>query len=158
VRGDWQAATLIHGDARLENFVFCRPKPDHTCLDTRLVDWELASIGDAAWDCANVMQHYWSEWASAGSPSPERWEALTLALTAFWETYTTGRGIAGSDSRQLFRRVIVFTGMRLLQRAYEHFASGGRIPEVNRFIQLARLLLTEPDQALKGFAVYGYES
>jgi hypothetical protein len=158
VREDWRADTVIHGDCRLENFVFCRPKHDDAPLDTKLVDWELADIGDAVWDCASVMQHYWSQWTSSGSPSPERWDALVSALTAFWEAYTGTRGIAGSAGRNLFLRVTLFTGMRMVQKAYEHFATEGWIPEASRSLQLARLLLTDPGQALQGFAVYGHDA
>jgi hypothetical protein len=139
LRSSWQRNTLIHGDARPENFVLCRP------FAARLVDWELADRGDAAWDCANVMQYYWSQWASMDGPKPETWDALVGALQGFWVAYGNGS----------FGRATRFTGARLIQTAYEEFASAGAwTPAVERTARLAWLLLTNTDEALKGFEAY----
>jgi aminoglycoside phosphotransferase (APT) family kinase protein len=148
LRGSWRADTLIHGDARPENFVLCRP------FDAKLVDWELADRGDAAWDCANVMQYYWSQWAALGAAGgraePEMWNALAVALQSFWAAYSS------EPSERLFGRATRFTGARLIQTAYEQFASSGSWTHVvERVSRLACLLLTETDQALKGFEAYG---
>ncbi len=141
LRASWQRNTLIHGDARPENFVLCRP------FAARLVDWELADRGDAAWDCANVMQYYWSQWASTDGPTPEAWDGLAGALESFWSSY-------GDGSRGSFDRATRFTGARLIQTAYEEFASvGAWTPAVERTARLAWLLLTDTDEALKGFEV-----
>jgi hypothetical protein len=142
LRNNWQANTLIHGDARPENFVFSRP------FEVRLVDWELASVGDAAWDCANVMQYYWTQWVLTGWPAPQTWSALTCALQSFWAAYSEG-------SPQPFDRVTRFTGARLIQTAYEHFASAsGLTPVVERLVRLAALLLVQTGQALQGLLAH----
>jgi hypothetical protein len=147
LRDSWRANTFIHGDARPENFVFS------PAFEVRLVDWELADVGDAVWDCANVMQYYWTRWVSMGWPSigwplPEAWNALTCALQSFWMTYNEG-------SRQPLDRVTRFTGARLIQTAYEHFASAGGVTAVvERLVRLANLLLVQTDQALRGFEDY----
>jgi hypothetical protein len=142
LRGSWRADTLIHGDARPENFVLCRP------FHAKLVDWELADAGDAAWDCANVTQYYWRQWACLGAAGPESWNALTTVLQSFWGAYSSVR----EGPRGLFDSAIRFTGARLIQTAYEEFASA-RVwtPAVERVAHLAFLLLTETGQALKGF-------
>jgi Ser/Thr protein kinase RdoA (MazF antagonist) len=145
LRDSWQANTVIHGDARPENFVFSPP------FEVRLVDWELANVGDADWDSANVMQHYWTQWASMGWPAPEGWNALTRALQSFWAAYD-------EDARPPFDRVTRFTGARLIQTAYEYSASeGGFTPLVERLVRLASLLLVQTDQALQGFEAYRAE-
>lgn len=142
LRASWRRNTLIHGDARPENFVLCRP------FDAKLVDWELADRGDAAWDCANVMQYYWSQWASIAGPAPEAWDALAGALQSFWTAYSDG-------SRGSFGRATRFTGARLIQTAYEQFASASAwTPAVERVAHLACLLLTKTDDALQGFEAY----
>jgi len=130
LRESWRANTFIHGDARPENFVL---SPD---LHIRLVDWELADVGDAAWDCANVMQYYWTRWISIGWPTPAAWNALTGALQNFWTAYNDG-------SPQSLVRVTRYTGARLIQTAYEHLASAGGITVVvDRLVRLASLLLS----------------
>lgn len=145
LRDNWQTNTLIHGDARPENFVFSRP------FEVRLVDWELTDAGDAAWDCANVMQYYWGQWASIGAAGPEAWNALAMALRSFWAGYSGG----DERAQRLFARATRFTGARLIQTAYEQFVSAGAwTPAVERVSRLACLLLTGTEQALKGFEVH----
>jgi Ser/Thr protein kinase RdoA (MazF antagonist) len=142
LRGSWQRETLIHGDARPENFVLVRP------FAAKLVDWELADRGDAAWDCANVMQYYWSQWASIPQAMPEAWDALAGALQGFWTAYS-------GASRGSFGRATRFTGARLIQTAYEQMASAGAwTPAVERTARLACLLLTKTDEALRGFKAH----
>ena len=137
LRESWQANTFIHGDARPENFVLSPTS------EVRLVDWELADIGDADWDCANFMQYYWTRWISMGSPTPAAWNSLTQALQSFWTEYNNG-------SLQPLARVTRFTGARLIQTAYEHLASAGRITVVvDRLVRLANLLLVQTDHALQ---------
>jgi hypothetical protein len=139
LRESWRANTFIHGDARPENFILS------STSEVRLVDWELADIGDAAWDCANVMQYYWTRWISIGWPTPAAWNALTRALQNLWTEYNEG-------SQQPLARVTRFTGARLIQTAYEHLASAGRITVVvDRLVRLASLLLLQTDRALRGF-------
>ncbi|MGH9694429.1 MAG: hypothetical protein ACRD5Z_09825, partial [Bryobacteraceae bacterium] len=121
-------------------------------FDLRLVDWELADAGDAAWDCANVMQYYWGQWVSVGAPGPEAWNALAAALRNFWSAYSGGD--EGAQPR--FGRATRFTGARMIQTAYEQFVSAGAwTPMVERISRLACLLLTGTDQALKGFEAHG---
>ncbi len=152
LRNSWCGDTLIHGDARLENFYFCRPANDRVELDTRVVDWELADIGDGAWDCAGVMQHYWEEWIREPPASAERWEALRGAIEGFWAAYAAGRGEDPQPRGPAFRRATRLTGVRLIQTSYEHFARlGSWTPLVERCARTARLLLTDTDTALQGF-------
>jgi len=152
LRGSWRRDTLIHGDARLENFYFCRPTNDQAELDTRVVDWELADIGDWAWDCAAVMQHYWQEWIGTTPATPQTWEALNNAIERFWAAYSDERGEDPQPSGPAFRGATRLTGLRLIQTSYEHFArSGSWTPIVERCARTARLLLTDTNAALRGF-------
>ncbi len=138
LRESWQANTFLHGDARPENFVLS------PASEMRLVDWELAGIGDADWDCANVMQYYWTHWVSIGWPTLAAWNALTGALQNFWTAYNDG-------SPQSLARVTRYTGARLIQTAYEHLASAGGITVVvDRLVRLATLLLLQTDLSFVG--------
>jgi len=153
LRTTWRPNVLIHGDCRLGNFVFCIPESEMAPLTIRLVDWELADIGDASWDCANVMQHYWTQWAAASSLTPEHWDALAAALRAFWSGYAEAYGIRVCDRSDSLCRATLFTGIRLVQTTYEHLASSGMSgAAAARLLHLARQLLIEPEQALAGIA------
>jgi hypothetical protein len=145
LRESWRANSFIHGDARPENFVVS------PASEIRLVDWELADIGDAAWDCANVMQYYWTRWIAVGRPMPAAWNALTRAVQSFWKEYN-------NDASRPLARVTRFTGARLIQTAYEYSASAGGITVmVDRLVRLASLLLVQTDQALQGFEEFRAE-
>lgn len=154
VRGGWRRDTVIHGDTRPENFMLCRPADQGTAPVLRIVDWELADIGDAAWDCAGVMQHYWAEWVQVGSPEAARWRALRGALEGFWATYAEGRGADPRLDGPSFRRATRLTGARLVQTAYERFARDGAWTlGAQRCAAVARQLLTQTEGALAGFGV-----
>lgn len=148
LRQSWQRDTLIHGDARLENFFFCRPADEHGEISVRLVDWELADRGDAAWDCANVMQHYWTQWILSNPPTLKTWDGLQSALQHFCGAYTAGRAINTFDEAPTSRHMLLMTGARLLQTSYEYFASSGSWTAlVERLARLARLLMTDPESS-----------
>jgi len=149
IRAEWKADTVIHGDTRLENFILC-PSPDSKSgFDVKLVDWELADIGDALWDCAGVMQHYFVQWVSEHAPTPVVWAKLEAALMRFWRAYRAEVCDNGRTDRGRFRNLMLFTGARLVQAGYEHLAnSKADTPYIEN---LARLMLTETDGMLRGF-------
>jgi hypothetical protein len=152
LRAQWARDTLIHGDARLENFLICRPTVGRADLETRIVDWELVDVGDAAWDCAGVMQHFWREWAATTPSSPESWETLRQAIERFWDAYVAGLDGGPRHARPPFRYAARLTGVRLVQTTYEHVVrDGGWTPGAERCARAARLLLIDTDAALAGF-------
>ncbi len=142
LRHEYRFSSVIHGDARLENILLIEPAAGLGVKEIRLVDWELASIGDPAWDIAAVIQHYavahlWSEPPGRPPVLPYR------ALDAFWSAYEAARGQAPQDER---RRAMSLAGARLIQSAYEHSVAGYPASAyVDRIGRLAHLLLTRPD-------------
>jgi hypothetical protein len=122
LRAGWRRDRFIHGDMKWENLVVTPDANGEPAV--RLVDWEFADWGDAAWDVAGVLQ---SELAhrivSAAHPlafpdmlgtsecSPP-WDGSRQ----FWAAYA---GRAGSHTA--FRdRCVRYTGARLIQTAFEH--------------------------------------
>ena len=116
------------------------------------MDWELVDVGDRAWDCAGVMQHYWYKWISTTPQSLETWEDLQRVIEHFWAAYDPGPESQPLPTNPFFLKVIRLTGARLIQTSYEHFRRSRRwTPEVQRCAWLAQLLLTETKSALAGF-------
>jgi hypothetical protein len=142
LRREYRFNTLIHGDARLENFMFVEPAANQSVKELRLVDWELADIGDPAWDIACVLQHYavrhvWLE--EPGIPPVLPY----AAFDGFWAAYEAARGPLSPQERRLAMR---FTGVRLIQSAYEHAVAGETArAQVDRIGRLAHLLVTRRD-------------
>src|SRR5579883_1107790 len=54
LRPEWRQDSLIHGDMKWENCLVSSSEP----LKLRVVDWELADIGDGAWDVATIFKEY----------------------------------------------------------------------------------------------------
>jgi hypothetical protein len=77
IGADWRFDSLIHGDMKWDN-VLVFPTPSGG-LDFRIVDWEMADIGDADWDVGAILQSFLMVWIqsmpiSSGLP-PERYVA-----------------------------------------------------------------------------------
>jgi len=142
LRREYRFSALIHGDARLENLLLVEPAANLGVKEIRLVDWELADIGDPAWDIASVLQHYavrhiWSQ--DPGIPPV----LAHKTFDEFWTAYEAARGGLPPGERRLAVRL---TGVRLIQSAYEHSVAGeAALARVDRIGRLAHLLLTRPD-------------
>ncbi|MGE4030487.1 MAG: phosphotransferase family protein [Thermoleophilia bacterium] len=101
VRDGWGGDTLIHGDVKWTNML----APDVGDPGVvRLIDWESAAVGDAAWDVGAALSSYLSFWLGSirppdGAPSDpgalaaaaeHPLESLRPAMRALWEAYDTG--------------------------------------------------------------------
>ena len=101
----WQPVTLIQGDMKWDN-ILVRAAADGT-VDLRIVDWELADIGDPLWDMAGVLAGFFSSWlvedghmpwmadpkVPARPPEPipmEPLRAMMPAMAAFWQAARGG--------------------------------------------------------------------
>jgi len=54
VKDKWQVNSLIHGDIKFQNFLIQQNEGAESKI--KLIDWEIADLGDAMWDCAAVLQ------------------------------------------------------------------------------------------------------
>jgi hypothetical protein len=130
LRRNYHFVALIHHDAKWDNFVIERADAG---LRTRLVDWELAGIGDPAWDVGSVLAGYLSSWlfsipVSGGVPpshllglAERPVAAMRPSVQAFWAAYLDALGPVPPDDppASLLQRALLFCAGRLLQTAYE---------------------------------------
>ncbi len=152
---EWKGNSLIHGDIKLVNFLKIN-SPNTTTL--KLVDWEIANIGDPLWDVAGFMQAYISFWAiSVGQnqvPSnrlPSQNELWTLAAIkactkAFWTQYVSNQNWEVTVAKIKLEKVIKYTAARLLQTAKEaNVATPNQLlPPVSTLIQVAKNIFNNP--------------
>jgi Ser/Thr protein kinase RdoA (MazF antagonist) len=68
VAQEWQFDCVIHGDMKWDNLLIFADGHGRQAL--QVVDWELADLGDAAWDVASIFTAYLSFWI---------WASLTAA-------------------------------------------------------------------------------
>ncbi len=134
LRGEWQADTVIQGDWKLDN---CLVPPERDRL--RMVDWEFACWGDAAWDLATLLQSYWNFWVLW--PSEYRIEEIQPALRS---------ALSGYAQPDIAERAIRFAGARMLQTAFERLEKLEKMtPDAVRLLQGSLNILTRPDWAAR---------
>jgi hypothetical protein len=136
LRREWRFEHLIHGDVRGANVLVFDGGEQRVAF--RLVDWELADVGDAAWDSAGVLQHALLHWLESVWPSPSAWEAPWEAarrwVQAFWKAYGHARGFDEKTAIDEYQRVTRLAGMRLLQSALEYAYEADTLDPVARHL------------------------
>jgi hypothetical protein len=150
LRSLWQYDSLTHGDMKWDN---CLLRGD----DLIVVDWELADLGDGAWDVASLFKEYIAatllshtarEHARAHNlPEPP---AITLettrpSLRAFWNAYCAGRGMSGAAAAAYLDRAVRYTGARLVIAVLEYSAYAQQLDATGRLmLESARQILEHP--------------
>lgn len=124
LRGSWRRNALVHGDMKFDNIVV-RDDSMH------VVDWELADVGDAAWDVASILQAYLTWWiatlqrtpsAAPGDAAQYPLESIQPAMRAFWDAYVSARGTGAREAASELERAASYAGARMLQTVYESLA------------------------------------
>jgi aminoglycoside phosphotransferase (APT) family kinase protein len=130
LRAEWQTGDLVHGDLKWDNCVTYRV-PDTGALALKVVDWELADIGDARWDLGSLLQAYIAFWVLSMRISEELpaaqlvntaqypIEAMQPSVRAFWQAYVDARGLDRLAARALLASSMKFGAARMIQTAYE---------------------------------------
>ncbi|TCP58182.1 phosphotransferase family enzyme [Tumebacillus sp. BK434] len=158
---EWTTDVLIHHDVKWDNFLVV---PDDTDSNKRpglrLIDWELAALGDACWDVGSMFNTFLSAWLHSipitGDTPPER--ALQLAkhpihtmhpaLRAFWQAYCNRTGLTGAERDRKLIRSVRYAAARLVLAAYEAMQSSIE-PTGNMicFLQMSANILQRPELA-----------
>lgn len=129
VRAGWRRDALIHGDMKFDNVVVRGAQTSDQTM--HVVDWELADIGDSAWDIASILQAYLTWWiaslpnASASEPNGAAQyplETIQPAMRAFWNAYVSSRRLSAGDADAELERAVSYAGARMLQTVYESMA------------------------------------
>lgn len=129
IRTSWRRNVLVHGDMKFDNVVV---RAAQTADETmHVVDWELADIGDSAWDVASILQAYLTWWIGTLQRVPGReaddaaqypLETIQPAIGAFCDAYIAARGLNARDADAELERAVSYTGARMLQTVYESMA------------------------------------
>jgi thiamine kinase-like enzyme len=155
----WNYTHFIHGDIKWINFMAI---PNESGFTQKLIDWELADIGDPMWDVAGLMQSYISVWLlgfdnnnPAGYQLPEYMQPYDIKNTqssaqAFLYEYMAIQNYPQSSYSAILIRMIQLTAARIIQTSLEGITYNSKI-EANsmRCIQLAFNIMNDPFTALK---------
>lgn len=164
LRGEWRFDALIHGDMKWENCVVPRVDDEAEAAEgLRIVDWELADIGDGCWDVGAVFQAYLTYWILTmrippEQVSPERLPALAEfpldrmqpAIGAFWDAYVRTRGAHGAEAAALLRKSVRYGAARMIQTAWEYLTYSPQMTaNALCLLQVSINILTRPDEAIE---------
>jgi Ser/Thr protein kinase RdoA (MazF antagonist) len=145
----WQYDSLIHGDMKWDNCLLS--SRDGVEQNLTIVDWELADIGDGAWDVATIFKEYLVAAilsASGGqSATPQTIESMQPSIRAFWKAYSNARGL-NADAGRYLDRAVRYTAARMIIAVLEYLNAS---PQFNvlgaSMIQTALNLLEAPHVA-----------
>ena len=137
LRRGWQNSSFIHGDVRWTNVLIT------SAGELRIVDWEGAGIGDPAWDLSCAFEAWLARGieslelragdgpADASAHFARSLPPLQQQMSLCWQAYAAASTLSPAALRFVLDRAVAYTGVRLLQSAYEW--SRGR-PEFTPFI------------------------
>jgi aminoglycoside phosphotransferase (APT) family kinase protein len=158
----WRPTCLVHNDFKWENMLVCRDHGTAPDMPIRIIDWELAAMGDPAWDVGSGISNYLHAWIAsmpihpAAQPedlirharAPLR--TIQLATSQFWSAYIAEAGLNATEAGTWIPRVTAFAGARLLYLAYERSQT---LSELDGMIvilaQTAMNLLLQPELAAR---------
>lgn len=157
LRKGWRTQSLVHCDIKADNLLV-RGDPDGD-IGITLVDWELAQLGDPAWDVGAMFKDFVADWIvsmpiSKRRSSREMMEAAVHPLAGFqaglralWRSYQAAAEL-GSEANEFLVRASGYAGAWLVQSAYE---AAQRAADLGNheimMLQVAANVLANPTEA-----------
>ncbi len=159
LQNQYEFNCLIHGDIKWENCVLYKNGDQQPGL--KIVDWELADIGDACWDAGAIFQAYITCWllsipSVAGVPPSQLMDQakypiddMQPAIKAFWMSYTESLDADNKTLRELLKKSVRYGAARMIQTVYEHMSPSPHItPNAISLLQVSLNILESPDEAI----------
>jgi hypothetical protein len=158
LRAGWRASCLIHGDLKWDNVLVATGPSGRHVPRPVLVDWEMAALGDPAWDVGVLLGEFLAFWLLSipltGETPPERATELARyplaelrpALRAFWAAYRQARAPCAAGDE--LERAVRYGAAWLLQTAIERTQLAIQVPgALIVMLQLSLNLLQDPRNA-----------
>ncbi len=162
LRAQWQRNSLIHGDMKWDNCLVEAPTSQSDPLKLKILDWELADLGDACWDVGALFQAYLSCWIlsinmPAGVPPSQLLhraqyplESMQPAIRSFWEAYRNSLGLTGATAQAWLERSVRYAAARMIQTVFEYmYRSPQLTPNALCLLQVSLNVLQQPREAIQ---------
>jgi aminoglycoside phosphotransferase (APT) family kinase protein len=153
VQAAWRPGPVIHADVRWSIWVPYAPPAARRRTRVALVDWELAQLGEPAFDVGSMLAEYLVAWVTSiavvDRDDPARYALRPLtgmqpAMRGFWDAYVSAAG----GRRPPVRRVVEWAAARVVQYAWERTAAQPRLePMAGPLLQLSLGMLRRPLEA-----------
>ncbi len=164
LRAQWKFQSLIHGDIKWDNCLI-QPASDENGKSSpkiKVVDWELADLGDPLWDVGAILQSYLSYWilsmptwpgATADelvARAPFQLEVFQAPINAFWNRYTEVAQIPPEQRKEALARSIGYGATRMIQTAYEALSFAAQMNASALYLlQVSMNILLNPGEATR---------
>jgi hypothetical protein len=153
----YQYDSLIHGDMKWDNCLLS--SRDGVEMNLTIVDWELADIGDGAWDVATIFKEYLvaailnasarQSAAAQNQPAPlaQTIETMQPSIRAFWKAYVMARAL-NADAGRYLDRAVRYTAARMIIAVLEYLNASPQFSVLGPImLQTAMNLLEAPQVA-----------
>ena len=153
VASKWETYSLIHGDIKWLNFIVLPHEEE-----LKLVDWEIADLGDPLWDVAGVFQSYLTSWVlSFDNQNVQQHQKvkdtdfITLenilpVIKIFWDEYAKLQKFTPEDYKMKLTTTLSYMAVRMIQTAFENNMSQPKIyPNSVRIIQFCDHILNDTE-------------
>ncbi|MBO2009716.1 aminoglycoside phosphotransferase family protein [Hymenobacter negativus] len=163
IKSEWMATSLIHGDLKWMNLLVQRAEDREK---VKVIDWEIADIGDPLWDVAGVLQGfvtniilYHPNIATdsfslvPGVGLGHLQEAWPL-MDHFWRLYRaqTAPDAKPAEEAAALAKALRFTGVRLIQSAIEQNMMMPTVqPNSTKLLQASYAMLSNGPAILQQF-------
>ncbi|MEM9061501.1 MAG: aminoglycoside phosphotransferase family protein [Pseudomonadota bacterium] len=152
----YQFDALVHGDMKWDNFLIF-PATPAGAHDFKAIDWELADVGDAAWDIAAIFASYilyvvlsQNHVPPAGDAPREDRQlgAAKPAMRRFWEAYAETRGLTGQLAEFGGLRCMAYLSGRLVLSVFEGLINATLpMAQAEYLMGLAEQIAMQPQKA-----------
>ncbi len=157
LRGGWQTIALMHGDMRLENCVLVGD-PGQEKWSLKIVDWELADIGDPCWDIGGIIQACLSACImylpmDSHMPTRQNWlpannllNGMGATVQSLWENYVAA---AETEPTGRLERCLRYAAARMIQSAYEYVQFLPQVsPKAFHLLNLSSEIFNHPERVI----------
>jgi hypothetical protein len=146
LRAGWRPERIIHGDAKAANLLILADG------GVRLIDWEIASLGDPLWDIAGLIHSILVPNPAAPTEPLAAAQARARPLVeSIWRAYL-GAAPSLPPGRDTAAMLLAMTGARILQTCLECSHYGSLLPGTAGMIEMAAELMAAPRQARERWA------
>ena len=145
LKAQWaRHAGLVHRDVRWDNFLLTHGSGPRGSLNLRLIDWEMASVGDPAWDVASYLGEYPRFWLSLlAARRDEDLDDLAAiqsfdpslghaSARTFVEAYLRSARLKSAPGKALLARAAEYLPFVLVLQAAEMMQNQDRFPPQSR--------------------------
>jgi thiamine kinase-like enzyme len=161
LRDEWSTEALIHCDIKWDNWLILARGHDAGGSGLKIVDWELAGIGDPCWDIGSVLTDHLGFWLDSIPASGETptgalsgsarypMEGMQASVRSFWRSYVRHTDVSSTHSDEWILRATRYAAAQLVLATLARLESAMQMNRRAVFhLQLAQNILQRPDEAL----------